>query len=95
VPNPLPPPVGILPPAEEATQFYPHTTEGESSNATLPILDPEMLVARLAASSAVVGSTGLETDDLLHRLSKRWTVETAVKDGELGLLTQNERIESR
>ena len=81
VPNPLAPPPGILPPPEEATQFYPHTIEGESSNATLPILDPELLIARLAASPSVVNATGHETPELLERLSAKWTVESAVKNG--------------
>lgn len=81
VPNPAPAPAGILPPPEDATQFYPHTVEGESSATSRPLLDPELLVAKMAVAQSVMSGTGFESDLLLSRLAVDWTVEKAIRNG--------------
>jgi hypothetical protein len=83
VPNPAPAPAGILPPPEEPTQFFPHTAEGESSATSRPLLDPDLLISKMAVAQPVISGTGFDSDLLLSRLAVDWTVEKAIRNGQL------------
>ncbi|WVW85749.1 hypothetical protein I302_107787 [Kwoniella bestiolae CBS 10118] len=79
---PLPPytPSSSLELPETAISFVPNTIEGESSSASKPLLDPEVLLSSLAGSSNVLGATGRDSAGLRRRWEVGWSVESAVKD---------------
>lgn len=83
VPNPPQMPEGILPPPEEAVQFYQNTTEGESSTSALPLLNPDALVSSLATAPSIQSSSRMDEAALRQRWSEVWTVESALKNCEL------------
>lgn len=90
MPNMQPEPEGQpLPAPEETVQFYPHSIEGESSATSRPLVDPESIVAGLAASENVQAKTGKETATLIKRWTTRWTVETALKDCTFSFMSDN------
>lgn len=71
-----------LPRPDEPASFIPHHLEGESSSATRPLLDREVLVNGLVSSGNVQSTTGQDAAALSSGLASKWTVETALQNGE-------------
>lgn len=73
----------ILPPPDQAFSFVPNEMEGESSSASRPLLDRDVLLSALASSTNVQRSTGNDSSSLMRRLDTSWSVENALKTCEL------------
>ncbi|WWD18958.1 hypothetical protein CI109_103415 [Kwoniella shandongensis] len=70
----------ILPMPEPAMSFVQHTMEGESSSATKPLLDSEVILSSLTGAKVVQGVTKGDEKALKRKFGSRWTVESAIKD---------------
>lgn len=72
----------ILPPPDEPYSFQQHMIEGESSSASRPFVDAEILVSALAGNEGVQKATGRDGAGIMRRFGGGWTVESALRDCE-------------
>ncbi|TFK75768.1 hypothetical protein BDN72DRAFT_809365 [Pluteus cervinus] len=72
------PPAELFSPPREAIPFPP--AEEAKSAAVWSGVDAEVAISIIASSLAIQRATGLTNDDLLRRLSIRWTASTALRD---------------
>ncbi len=79
---PLSPPSDPLPAPDDEARFEKYGPAGESSSATQPLLDPEVIVSALASSGAVQRATRRDAGALVRWMGARWSVETALAGSE-------------
>lgn len=83
IPNLYPPENSdTLPAPDEPLSFTKNITEGESSSATQPLLDTEVITSALASSGQVQKATHKDAAGIVKRLGAGWSIESALMNCE-------------